>query len=101
MPRRPFCGSNLHFNGKFTLDIQIGQCYAKNMTKISGNIILKKLEQIEELQKEMLKDWSLVEDLILETTAKQLKKDIRLGRKAYRSGKSTPYRKLRTSLGLA
>lgn len=71
------------------------------MAEKSNNVILKKLNRIEELQKEILKDWSLVEDLILETTSKQLNKDIRSGRKAYRSGKAIPYRRLRTALGLA
>lgn len=72
----------------------------KQMAEVLKNAILKKLNRIEELQKEILKDWSLLEDLILETTAKQLKKDIRLGRKAYKSGKAIPYRQLRVALGL-
>jgi hypothetical protein len=71
------------------------------MVEVSKKDILKKLNKIEELQKELLKDWSLVEDLVLETTAKQLKKDIRLGRKAYHGGKAVPYRQVRAALGLA
>lgn len=71
------------------------------MTGASEEIILKKLNRIEEMQKEILKDWSLVEDLILETTSKQLKKDIRLGRNDYKKTKAIPYRQLRAALGLA
>ena len=71
------------------------------MTNALQNAILKKLNKIEGLQKEMLKDWSLVEDFILELTSNQLKKEIRLGRRAYRSGKAVPYRQIRSSLGIA
>ena len=70
------------------------------MEKNPANKILKKLNKIEELQRAMLKDWSFVEDFILELTAKQLKKDVRQGRKNYRSGKALPYRQFRTVLGL-
>lgn len=70
------------------------------MTGTSEQTILKKLNHIEEMQKEILKDWSLVEDLILETTSKQLKKDIRLGRRNYKQGKTIPYNQLRSALGL-
>ena len=71
------------------------------MTKTLQNAILKKLDKIEGLQKEMLKDWSLVEDFVLELTSKRLKGEIRLGRKAFRNGKTVPYRQIRPSLGLA
>jgi hypothetical protein len=67
----------------------------------SNKLILQKLNKIEDMQKEMLKDWEMVEDFILEVTAKRLKKDIQQGRKAYRSGKISPYREFRMSLGLA
>ena len=46
------------------------------MTKHAENVILKKLTKIEQMQKSMLKDWSVVEDFILELTSKQLKKEI-------------------------
>ncbi|MBI5400359.1 hypothetical protein HZB07_07155 [Candidatus Saganbacteria bacterium] len=71
------------------------------MVEMSKNAILKKLTRIEEMQKVMLKDWELLEDLILETSAKQLKKDIHLGRKAYHSVKTVPYRQFRAAFGLA
>jgi hypothetical protein len=71
------------------------------MAGIQKDIILKKLDRIEALQKEMLKDWSLVEGFILELTSKKLKKEIRQGRKDYRSGKAVSYRQIRAALGLA
>ncbi|MBI5701417.1 hypothetical protein HZC34_06210 [Candidatus Saganbacteria bacterium] len=69
------------------------------MTEASKNLILKKLGRIERLQEEILKDWSLVEDIILETTSKQLKKSIRQGRKDHNRGKAVPYRKYRLLVG--
>jgi hypothetical protein len=63
--------------------------------------VLRKLNRIEALQREMINDWSFVEDFILELASKSLKKDIRLGRKEYRAGKAIPYSKVRSALGLA
>ncbi|OGC10087.1 hypothetical protein A3J90_04090 [candidate division WOR-1 bacterium RIFOXYC2_FULL_37_10] len=68
---------------------------------VSNEIILKKLNKIEEMQKELLKDWELVEDFILELTSKNLKKDIRQGRKDYQNGKTHSYHSIRTLLGIA
>jgi len=65
------------------------------------NEIIRKLNRIETLQKEMISDLSFVEDFMLELASKSLKKDIRLGRKEYRAGKAIPYGKLRSALGLA
>ena len=63
--------------------------------------ILKKLEHIESMQKELLSDWELLEDFLFESTSPRLKKEIRQGRKAYQSGKAASYHKIRRRLGLA
>ncbi|MQY66243.1 MAG: hypothetical protein GH147_07150 [Clostridia bacterium] len=63
--------------------------------------ILKKLEHIESMQKELLQDWEVLEDFLFESASPRLKKEIRQGRKAYRAGKAIPYQQLRRRLGLA
>jgi len=63
--------------------------------------ILKKLEHIESMQKELLQDWEMLEDFLFESASPRLKKEIRQGRKAYRDGKTIPYQQLRRRLGLA
>lgn len=63
--------------------------------------ILKKLEHIESMQKELLQDWEVLEDFLFESASPRLKKEIRQGRKAYRAGKTIPYQQLRRRLGLA
>ena len=63
--------------------------------------ILKKLNRIESMQEELLQDWELLEDFLLESTSPRLKKEITRARKNFRAGKAIPYRRLRKELGLA
>lgn len=63
--------------------------------------ILKKLEHIESMQKELLQEWEVFEDFLFESASPRLKKEIGQARKAYRTGKAIPYQKIRKELGLA
>ena len=64
--------------------------------------ILKKLEHIESMQKELLQEWEVLEDFLFESASPRLKKEIRQSRKDYQAGKAIPYDKeLRRKLGLA
>lgn len=65
------------------------------------SLVLKKLTEIANLQKQMLDDWSGMEDFILELTAKKLKTEIRQGRKDYQDRKTISYRKFRKTIKAA